>query len=216
MRGLPLTDELLDYVRAHSVGPDAVGASLIATTATLGGPSMMQITPEQGALLGMLVRLIAPRAVVEVGTFTGYSALVMARAMPDDASMICCDLSVVWTDIAVAHWEAAGVADRIDLRLGFAIETLRMLPLGEWIDFAFIDADKGNYVNYYEELVCRLRPGGVVVADNVLGGGLVAATPEPGSVAASMHQFNCHAEGDPRTETVLLPIADGMSIIRKI
>lgn len=215
MRSPSAGESLTGYVRAHSEPPDPVARSLISATAALGDPAMMQVSPEQAAFLAMIVRLTASRRIVEVGTFTGYSALAMASAMPRDGRMICCDLSVAWGRIAVDHWRAAGLADRIELRIGLALDALRQLPGGEWIDLAFIDADKGNYIAYYEELVPRIRSGGVILADNVLAGGLVVRGAEPGSVADAMHRFNDHVLADPRTESMILPIADGLSLLRK-
>lgn len=215
MKTLEHSAILVDYVRSHCEQPDPVQQSLIAATAELGGPAMMQISPEQGAFMALLVRLMAPRRIVEIGTFTGYSAMAMAMAMPAGSRMICCDLSIEWSRIAVAHWRVAGVADRIELRIGFAIDMLRGLPGGEWIDLAFIDADKGNYIAYYEELLPRMRPGGVILADNVLADGAVARHAEPGSVADAMRRFNVHVHADPRVEAVIVPIGDGLSMLRK-
>src|SRR5687767_12829719 len=166
-----VTPELDAYLRAHSEPLDRVQQSLIERTAALGGVSGMQISPEQGALLTALTRLGAVRTAVEVGTFTGYSALCIARGLAPGGSLLCCDVSEEWTAIAREHWAQAGVDDRIDLVIAPAADTLRALPADPPIDFAFIDADKPGYRTYYDEIVDRLRPGGLVLLDNVLWSG---------------------------------------------
>src|SRR5690606_5846127 len=145
----------------------------IARTAELGDIARMQVAPEQGALLELLVRMLGARQAVEVGTFTGYSALCVARGLAPGGRLLCCDVSEEWTAIARDAWRRAGVADRIDLRIGPALETLARLPDEPTIDFAFIDADKRGYLDYYEALVRRLRPGGLLAIDNVLWAGRV-------------------------------------------
>ncbi len=152
-----LTPEIHEYVVAHGTPPDAVQQALIDETAQL-PMAMMQISPEQGAFMTMLTRLIGARRAVEVGTFTGYSALSIARGLPDDGHLLCCDVSEEWTSIGRRAWTAAGVADKIELRLAPAADTLRALPDEEYVDLAFIDADKPSYPVYYEELLRRLRP----------------------------------------------------------
>src|SRR6478736_5231372 len=163
--------EIHDYLVAHGTPPDAVQRELISKTAELGGVSMMQIAPEQGAFMTMLTQLLDVHSAVEVGTFTGYSSLCIARGLAPGGRLVCCDVSEEWTAIGRRHWERAGVADRIDLRIAPALETLQSLPGDPVIDLVFIDADKGGYLSYYEELVPRLRPGGVLLADNVLWSG---------------------------------------------
>jgi caffeoyl-CoA O-methyltransferase len=176
---------------------------------------MMLSTSDQTRFLAMLVGLIGAQNVLEVGTFTGRSTLAMARAMKDGGRLITCDLSARWTAIGREHWRRAGVDGRIDLRLQPAMEVLRGLATREWLDLAFIDADKGNYVNYYEEIVPRLRPGGLIVADNVLADGHVLDDLEPSSVAFAMDRFNRHVASDPRVEVVILTVADGITLARK-
>src|SRR5690606_32197414 len=151
-----------DYLVRHGSPPDAVQRELIEETGRLGGCSMMQIAPEQRAFVTRLARAIGARRAVEVGTFTGYSALCLARGLPPDGRLLCCDVSAEWTAIARRYWEKAGVADRIELRIGPAAETLAALPPEPTFDLAFIDADKPSYPVYYEEILKRLRPGGLV------------------------------------------------------
>lgn len=204
-----------EYVAAHSTPPDELLRTLTEETRRLAGERIsMQISPEQGTLLTMLARLVRARRAVEVGTFTGYSSICIARGMPADGRLIACDVSDEWTTVARRYWEKAGLADRIELRLGPAAETLRALPGGEWIDFAFIDADKAGYPVYYEELVRRLVPGGLIAVDNTLQGGKIVDPSAEGHVPV-MREFNDLVVNDPRVTSVLLPFADGLTLIRK-
>jgi len=166
-------------------------------------------------LLTMLTRLAGARRAVEVGVFTGYSSICIARGMPADGHLLACDVSDQWTSIARRYWKRAGLEDRIELRLGPALDTLRALPAEPVFDLAFIDADKGNYPLYYEELVSRLRPGGLIILDNVLRGGEVAdpAAQDPGTLA--MRDLNDLIVGDSRAESVMLPVRDGVTLVRK-
>jgi caffeoyl-CoA O-methyltransferase len=184
------------------------------THARLGGEAGMQTAEEQAPLLTFLVGLLDARNIVEVGTFTGLSTLSMAKALPADGRIIACDISEEWTAIGRQAWAEAGVADRIDLRIAPALDTLRGLPTDPWIDFVFLDADKENYVNYWEELVSRLRPGGVVVADNTLLHGSVT-DPAAGSATAGIRAFNDRVQADERVEAVLLTVADGLTLARR-
>ena len=160
---------LHEYLVAHSSPPDALLRDLIAETAEkFPDRVIFQIGPEQGTFMTMLAGLMGARQVVEVGTFTGYSSLCLARGLADGGKLLCCDVSEEWTTLARAYWQKAGLADRIELRLGPALATLRALPAGRWIDLAFIDADKQGYLGYWEELVPRIRPGGVILVDNTL------------------------------------------------
>jgi caffeoyl-CoA O-methyltransferase len=172
------------------------------------------VTEEQAPLLAFLVRLIGARQVVEVGTFTGLSGLSLATALPADGRLITCDVSEEWTEVAREAWARAGVAERVDLRIAPAIRTLGGLPDGLWIDLAFIDADKGFYIDYWEELVPRVRPGGLLVADNTLYHGAVIDPDAPGGVAA-IRAFNDHVRADERVDDVLLTVADGLTLARK-
>src|SRR5262249_10344862 len=160
VKDVELTEELREYMVGHGTPPDAVAADLIARTYALGEAAEMPIPPEQGAFLTLLARLVDARLVVEVGTFTGYSTLCLARGTAPGGRVVTCDLSEEWTDIGLSAWRRAGVADRIDVRLGSAAETLASLPEEPVIDLAFIDADKPGYIGYWEQLVPRVRPGG--------------------------------------------------------
>lgn len=213
----PLTPELYAYVLARNPPLDRVQRDLVDTTrARFPDVAGLQIAEEQGPLLAFLVRLTGARRIVEVGTFTGYSTLSMARAMPADGRLITCDLSEEWTAVGRRAWAEAGVADRVDLRLGPALDTLRALPDDEpWIDLSFLDADKGNYGAYWEELVRRTRPGGLVIADNVLYHGAVA-DPAATGAAAAVREFNDLVRADRRVEAVLLTTADGLTLARRV
>ncbi len=180
-----------------------------------GDASGMQVTADEGALLTMLVRLTGTRRAVEVGTFTGYSSICIARGLGEGGRLLACDVSGEWTDLARRYWAEAGVADRIDLVLAPAAETLAALPPEPEIDFAFIDADKEGYPTYYEELVSRLRPGGVVVLDNVLLGGRVFDQAEQGERVTAMRAVNDRVAGDERVDVVMLPVRDGVTVARR-
>jgi caffeoyl-CoA O-methyltransferase len=211
-----LTPELEGYLIAHGTPPDEVLQDLIERTRELGGVANMQVSPEQGAFLTLLTGALGVTNAVEIGTFTGYSALCIARGLAPGGKLLCCDLSEEWTATARQAWDRAGVADRIDLRIAPAIETLRALPDEPTIDLAFIDADKGGYLAYYEELVPRMRPSGLILADNVLWGGKVLDpdVPDDGDTAA-LREFNRHLVADPRVEVAMLPLADGLTLARR-
>lgn len=210
-----VTPEVHGYLVAHGLPLDEVQRSLIEATAELGAVSGMQIAPEQGALMQLLTELVGVRFAVEVGTFTGYSALCIARGLQPGGRLLCLDVSEEWTSIGRRHWEAAGVADRIDLRLGPAADALRELPADPPIDLAFIDADKTGYRTYYDEIVERLRPGGVVLLDNVLWGGAVVDPSDTSADTEAIRAVNDHVAADPRVEAVMLPIADGLTLARR-
>ena len=203
------------YILDHSTPPDALTLELIEETESLGAVSAMQIAPDQAALLAMLTRLTGARRAVEVGTFTGLSALAVARALPDDGHLLCCDVNEEWTSIARRYWERAGVAAKITLRIAPAAETLRALPADETIDLAFIDADKSGYLDYYEQILSRLRSGGLIVMDNVLWGGRVADPDADDKNTAALRAFNDFIVADPRVDAVMVPVSDGLSLIRK-
>lgn len=210
-----MTPELHEYVIEHSSRQDDVLRRLAEETAALGGIAMMQIAPDEGAFLTLLVRAIGARRAVEVGTFTGYSAISIARGLPADGKLLCCDVSEQWTTIARRYFDEAGVADKIDLRIAPAIETLRALPDSERFDFGFIDADKSSYAVYYEEILRRLRPGGVVAIDNVLWSGKVVDVSDSSGDTRSIRALNDHVAHDDRVDVVMLPIADGVTLARK-
>ena len=214
-KSFQLSAEIHEYLVSHGSPPDDIERALIDETAGLGAIARMQIAPEQGALLRILTRLIGAIRAVEVGTFTGYSALCIARGLAPTGRLLCCDVSDEWTRMGRRHWEAAGVADRIELRLGPALDTLKALPLEESFDLAFIDADKPNYIAYYEELLPRLRVNGLVIVDNVLWGGSVVDPSADDDNVNAVRAFNDHLGGDARVEKVMLPVSDGITLVRK-
>jgi caffeoyl-CoA O-methyltransferase len=216
-RSFLLTPELADYVRASSETPDDVAADLIAETAAMAergeASATMQIGPEQGAFMQLLTRALGVRRAVEIGTFTGLSALYVARGLPDDGSLLCLDVNEDWTAVAQRYWARAGLSDRIELRLGRAIDTLRGLPAQPTFDLAFVDADKTGYAAYLEELHPRLTDNAVVLVDNTLWSGRVLDPHSDDDRAIA--ELNASLVADPRWETVLLPIADGLTMLRK-
>jgi caffeoyl-CoA O-methyltransferase len=214
-KSFQLSPEIHDYLVAHGSPPDAIERALIEETAALGGIAMMQIAPEQGALLRILTQVIGATRAVEVGTFTGYSALCIARGLPADGRLLCCDISDEWTKIGRRHWEEAGIADRIELRLGPALDTLQSLPREEAFDLAFIDADKPNYIAYYEELLPRLRVNSLLIIDNVLWSGSVVDPKANDENVTAIRAFNDHLAADRRVEKVMLPVSDGITLARK-
>lgn len=210
--GIPT--DLYTYLVAHGSAPDPVVADLIAETqATLPGAAGMQISPEQAALFTLLAKLVGARYAVEVGTFTGLSSIAIARGLPDDGHLVCCDVSEEFTSVARRYWERAGLTGKVELRLGPAAETLRAMPSEPHIDLAFIDADKTGYPVYWSELVPRMRPGGVLLVDNVLRHGRVLnpADDDDRAIVA----FNEEVLADDRVEAVMLPIGDGITLARR-
>jgi caffeoyl-CoA O-methyltransferase len=210
-----LTKPVHDYLVAHAPPLDDVQRDLIAETEALGGISLMQIAPEQGAFMTLLTRLIGAQHAIEVGTFTGYSSLSIARGLPGDGTLLCCDVSEEWTAIARKYWERAGVDDKIELRLAPALDTLRSLPAGERFDLAFIDADKENYPNYFEEVLARLRPNGVILVDNTLWMGAVTDPKTSDDQTNAIRAFNDAVAADDRVESTILTVGDGLTLIRK-
>jgi caffeoyl-CoA O-methyltransferase len=216
-RSFLLTPALTDYVRAGSDAPDEVARDLLAETALLAErgevPPTFQIPLEQGVFMQLLTRALGVRRAIEIGTFTGFSALCIARGLPDDGSLLCLDRNEEWTAIARRYWARAGLADRIELRLGEALPTLQALPAVETFDLAFVDADKTGYAGYVEELYPRMSANGVVLLDNTLRSGRVLApeTDDDRAVVA----LNAALPRDPRWETVLLPMSDGLTMLRK-
>jgi caffeoyl-CoA O-methyltransferase len=216
MRNFLVTDAVRDYAVAHgSWRPDEVVEDLRAQTAALGDPAGMQIGDDEGQLLTLLARLIGARRAVEVGTFTGYSSLCIARGLADGGSLLCCDVNEEWTAIGRKAWERAGVDDRIELRIAPALETLRALPAEPGIDLVFIDADKPNYAAYWDELVPRVRPGGLLLADNVLWSGEVVNAAVTTANAEAIRAFNDKVAADERVEAVVLTAFDGLTVARK-
>lgn len=211
--------DLLGYVREVSLRDDEIQRELRSTTARLPAGQAMQVMAEEGQLLALLVGLTAARTVLEVGTYTGYSTLCMARALPADGRLITCDITNRWSPISVGYWQRAGVADRIDLRIGDATQTIPALlaELGPGsVDLVFIDADKRNYRTYYEGALELLRPGGLIVLDNTLFFGRVLdpAAQDPDTVA--IREMNSFLKNDSRVEISLLVMADGITLARKL
>jgi caffeoyl-CoA O-methyltransferase len=214
-RAIQVTEDLYDYLVAQGTPPDDTYAAIRRDTLEVAPLAAgMQIGPDQYALLTMLVRLTGTRLAVEVGTFTGTSAVAIARGLSEGGRLVCCDVSEPWTAVARRHWGEAGLADRIDLRLAPALDTLADLP-GDPVDFAFVDADKGGYVDYYEALVPRLRPGGLLVADNVLWSGRVVDPSATDDDTEAIRRFNTHVATDDRCDTVMLTVGDGITLCRK-
>ena len=210
-----LTPELYAYMVEHGARQDDVLRRLASETEGLGDIAIMQIAPEQGAFMTVLARAIGARRALELGTFTGYSAICIARGLADGGTLVACDVSDQWTQIARRYFEEAGVADRVDLRIGPALDTLRSLSAEEPFDLAFIDADKAEYPDYYEECVRLLRPGGVVILDNVFRSGSVldASSDDPRNVAT--REVNDRIATDERVDVVMLGVADGITLALK-
>jgi caffeoyl-CoA O-methyltransferase len=216
-RSEQLSQALHDYVVAHSMQPDDILHELANETAKrYGDLAGMQIGPEQGTLMTLLTKMIGARDAVEVGTFTGYSAICIARGLSGGGRLLCCDVSAEWTVLAREYWQRAGLADRIDLRLGPAAETLAGLPAGTGFDLAFIDADKTGYVRYWDLLVPMIRPGGIILVDNTLSHGRVVDLTIQDDNVQGIRRFNGHARADSRVELVLLPVGDGLTLARKL
>ncbi len=216
-RTIAVDDRLHRYLVQHSVRDTDVKQRLREVTASLdrGG---MQIAPEQGQLMALLVELIGARRILEIGTFTGYSALCMAEAMPADGALVCCDLSEEWTSIARRFWREAGVEQRIDLRLAPALQTLdALLAHGQaaHFDMAFIDADKTNYTHYFERCLTLVRPGGLILLDNTLWGGSVADPADQAEDTRAIRALNDRLLEDHRVTLSLVPIGDGLTLARK-
>ncbi len=207
--------QVLDYIVAHTTSPDALLSELQAETARRFPDDMiMQIGPEQGTFMTLLSRLIAPARAVEVGTFTGYSSICLARGLAPGGRLLCCDVSDEFTAVARTYWDKAGLADRIELRLGPAADTLAALPSTETFDLAFIDADKTGYRRYWDEIVPRTRSGGIILVNNTLLHGRVF-DPDPDPAGRAVREFNDHAATDDRVELAMLSIGDGLIFARK-
>jgi caffeoyl-CoA O-methyltransferase len=214
-KSVAMSEPLYTYLVDHGTPPDAIQRALIEETRALGSVAVMQIAPDQGAFMTLLARLIGARRAIEIGTFTGYSALCIARGLPDDGRLICCDLSDEWTSIGRRYWEKAGVAHKIELRLAPALETLERLPRAPSFDLAFIDADKSAYVDYLEALLPRMRTGGAIAVDNVLWSGAVIDPAANDLDTVSIRRFNDLVAADERVDCAMLPIADGLTLLRK-
>lgn len=214
---LQLTPPLYDYLLSSSLRDDGVLKALREETASL-PLGVMQIAPEQGQLLNLLAKLIGAQRCIEVGVFTGYSALCIARALPDNGTLLACDISEEWTSIARRYWQRAGVSERVNLQLAPAVETLdNAIARGESAsyDFAFIDADKANYQTYYERCLTLLRPGGLIIIDNVLWSGSVADSDKQDEDTQALRAIATFVYGDERVDSSMIPVADGLLLCRK-
>lgn len=216
-KALQMTESLLAYLRQVSLRESDLMRRLREETARMPN-SNMQIAPEQGQFMALLVELMGARKTLEVGVFTGYSALAVAQALPEDGRVVACDVSEEWTRVGRRYWAEAGVAHKIDLRLAPGQETLdQLLQDGEagTFDFAFLDADKAGYAEYYEKMLQLLRPGGLLMVDNVLWSGAVADPSVQDETTRLLRSFNERLAGDARVSLSLLPIADGVTLARK-
>jgi caffeoyl-CoA O-methyltransferase len=208
-----VTPELHAYMLAHGTPLDGIAADLVAETQGLGKAAVMLTTPDQAALLTMLTRLTGARRAIEIGTFPGFSALAIARGLPADGKLLCLDASADWTTIARRYWQRAGVSDRIELRVGDAHDLAMDLPLEPFFDLGFVDADKPGYIDYFEQLVPRLRPNGLLMFDNTLADGRVVGEHDHDPV--DRKEFNAHLAKDDRVDVVILGMGDGVTLVRK-
>jgi predicted O-methyltransferase YrrM len=218
MKNLALDETLYNYLLSVSLQEAEVLKQLRKKTATL-PMSVMQIAPEQGQFMALLVKLISAKKTLEIGVFTGYSTLVIALALPEDGKIIACDIDRQYTEIARQYWQQANVNHKIDLHIAPALETLdKLIAQGQenTFDFAFIDADKNNYSNYYERALKLIRPGGLIAIDNVLWSGKVADPKDTDKRTISIREFNQKLHQDPRVSISLLPIADGLTLAMKL
>ncbi len=216
-RTFTLDATLYQYLLDHSVRESALMRDLREITSRQ-EKSDMQIAPEQGQFMALLVELLGAERILEVGTFTGYSALCMARALPEHGQLVCCDISEEWTDIARRFWREAGVAERIQLHIAPALDTLdNLLEHGraDHFDMAFIDADKTNYLNYYERCLKLVRPGGLLLFDNTLWGGAIADPNDQDAETLVLRELNDRLHKDERVSISLVPIGDGLTLARK-
>jgi caffeoyl-CoA O-methyltransferase len=210
-----VSSQILDYVLTHSSPPDALLTKLRAETARrFPGRVTLQIGAEQGTFMTMVSRLAAPRRAVEVGTFTGYSSICLARGLAPGGRLLCCDVNAEWTGLAREYWQKAGLAGQIELRLGPATDTLRALPADEPIDLAFIDADKTGYASYWAEIVPRTRSGGIILVDNTFLHGRIFG-PDPDPDARAIRDFNEEVIADDRVDLAMLSIGDGVIFAQK-
>ncbi len=210
-----LGSDIADYLVAHGTPPDATQQKLIEQTRNLGPVAGMQVAPEQGAFLTVLTRALGARNAIEIGTFTGYSALCIARGLPADGHLLCCDVSDEWTAIGRRAWDDDGVGSRIELRIAPALDTIASLPAGEQFDLAFIDADKPNYANYLDALAPKMKSNALILVDNVLWHGAVVDDKATDDNTIAIKAFNDKLARDDRFDVVMLPISDGLTLARK-
>jgi caffeoyl-CoA O-methyltransferase len=210
-----LDDELHGYLVEHGARQDDVLRRLAEETAELGDVAVMQIAPDQGAFITLLVRAIGAQRALELGTFTGYSAICIARGLPAGGRLLACELEERWAEIAQRYFDGAGVEDRIELRLGPALDTLGALPADERFDFAFVDADKQSYLDYYEVVLERLRKGGLMMIDNVLRGGAVLDGGDDSEANRVVRELNERVAADDRVDVAMLGVADGITLALK-
>ena len=214
-RSLGLTDKVYTYLLDNSLRESPACSALRKETENI-EYSAMQVSPEQGQLMSLLVSMLHVHKAIEVGTYTGYSALCVAQALPKDGKLIACDISEKWTSVGQKYWKQAGVAHKIDLRIAPAIETLSSLQAeAGTFDFGFIDADKVNYLQYYELVLNLLRPGGVILIDNVLWSGSVADDENQEESTQAIRKVNAHIHADNRVDISMLPVGDGLTLARK-
>jgi predicted O-methyltransferase YrrM len=216
-RTLDLTDEVYQYLLNHSLREHELLAELRRETSQL-EMGIMQISPEQGQFMSLLVKMLGVRRAIEVGVFTGYSSLSVAMAMPENGELVVCDTNEEWTSIARRYWERAGLSHKITLNLAPALTTLKNLladgQAGQF-DFAFIDADKTNYINYYEACLKLIRPGGVIAIDNVLWGGSVVDVKDYSEDTVAIRELNKYIQNDDRVDISMLPVGDGLTLARR-
>jgi len=204
------------YLTAHSTPPDAILRELATETADRYPNEIgLQVAPEMGTFLTLLTRLSRARSAIEVGTFTGYSSICIARGLGAGGRLLCCDVNEEWTSVARKYWEKAGLTEVIEMRLGSALDTIRALPREETFDLAFIDADKLSYPKYWTELVPRVRGGGVIMADNTFSHGRVLDAGNDNPSVIAVRTMNDHAAADDRVELIMLPIGDGLTVALK-
>ena len=212
-----LTDDLCRYLINHRTADDDILKELRAETfERVGALGVMMIPEDAGTFLSVLVGALAPKFAVEVGTFSGYSSIYIARSLAPGGKLLCCDVSEEWTSVGKPYWQRAGLTERIDLRIAPAIETLRALPDEQIIDFAFIDADKANYIAYYEEILKRTRPNGMIAIDNVLWHNWLMDAANQDAEAIGVREFNDHILSDNRVQSSMIHVSDGITLIRKL
>jgi predicted O-methyltransferase YrrM len=215
-RSMSLSADIYEYLLAHSVREPAVLERLRAATQGIAGAEM-QISPEQGQFMALLLKLTGARRCIELGTYTGYSSLAMGLALPPEGRLITCDVSAEWTRVARQFWREAGVESRIELKLQPALKTLEELERGEQrqaFDFAFVDADKPNYIPYYEKLLHLVRPGGLIAVDNTLYVAGAYIVHSDTAITRALRAFNDHVHHDERVDLSMVPIGEGLTLLR--